>query len=231
MKLLKKICVMLIIILILLGATLTGLGYNEYRTAINKSSLEDKVEAIKGQENYITFDEINSDLLKATVAIEDRRFYEHDGVDYFALVRTLLSNALAGEIVGGGSTITQQTAKNLYFGYHPSIIRKIAEVFMAKDLEKNYSKKEILELYVNIINYGDNHIGIKEASNGYFRCEPIDLNLNQSSLLAGIPQSPANFQLSNHEEQARIRQKAVLEAMVKEKDINYVQSMQVQGNQ
>ncbi|MEF9919846.1 MAG: biosynthetic peptidoglycan transglycosylase [Erysipelotrichaceae bacterium] len=231
MKLLKRILLILLIIIILGVSFITGLGYNEYRNVINKNSLQDKVEEIRKQDDYVTVDEINLDLLKATVAIEDRRFYEHGGVDYLALVRTVLSNLMAGAIIGGGSTITQQTAKNMYFGYQPSLIRKVAEVFVAKDLEANYSKKEILELYVNIINYGDNHIGIKQAANGYFDCEPKDLNLNQSSLLAGIPQSPSNYQLSNHQQQAKIRQKAVLEAMVKAEDINYVQSMQIQGNQ
>ena len=117
-------------------------------------------------------------------------------------------------IVGGGSTITQQLAKNLYFDYQPSYLRKVSEIFVAYDLEKKLRKKEILELYVNVINYGDNHIGIYEAAHGYFHKEPSELTIDEATLLAGLPQSPSNYQLSNHYKEARLRQKQVLEAMV-----------------
>ena len=90
---------------------------------------------------------------------------------------------------------------------------------LSHDLESAYSKEEILTLYVNIINYGDNHIGIKEAAFGYFNTDPMFLTLAQASLLAGLPQSPANYQLSDHYEEAKKRQKQVLQAMVKQKMI------------
>ncbi|MCB6585224.1 biosynthetic peptidoglycan transglycosylase, partial [Streptococcus gordonii] len=89
----------------------------------------------------------------------------------------LYQNVVAREIRGGGSTITQRLAKNMYYTYQPSYLRKVSEIFTAYDLEKELSKKEILELYVNVINYGDNHIGIREASEGYFHKKPKDLTL------------------------------------------------------
>ena len=134
---------------------------------------------------------------------------------------------VAREIRGGGSTITQQLAKNMYYTYQPSYLRKVSEIFTAYDLEKELSKKEILELYVNVINYGDNHIGIREASEGYFHKKPKDLTLDEATLLAGLPQSPANYQLSNHEDVARRRQIQVLNAMVRESMINEDEKMAV----
>lgn len=198
-----------------------------YVKATNDVSIQEKVKEIKSRDSYVSYDEINENLLKATVAIEDRRFYEHHGVEYRSMARALYQNVVAREIRGGGSTITQQLAKNMYYTYQPSYLRKVSEIFTAYDLEKELSKKEILELYVNMINYGDNHIGIREASEGYFHKKPKDLTLDEATLLAGLPQSPANYQLSNHEDVARRRQIQVLNAMVRESMINEDEKMAV----
>lgn len=230
MKIVKKI-ILIILLLVIIGLTLfIGGGYVNYVKATNEMSIEDKVKNIRNERNYVAYDDISETLLEATVSIEDRRFYDHNGVDYRSMARALVENIFAGEIVGGGSTITQQLAKNVYFTYQPSYIRKVSEIFVAYDLEKVLSKKEILELYVNVINYGDNYIGIKAAAEGYFHKEPKDLTLDEATLLAGLPQSPANFQLSNHEAEARIRQKQVLKAMVRDGHISEVQMETLTGN-
>ena len=220
MKIVKK-TLLILLLFITIGLTLfIGVGYVNYVKAINDVSIEEKIKSIRDDKDYVTYDNISTDLLQATVSIEDRRFYDHNGVDYRSLGRALINNICAGEIVGGGSTITQQLAKNIYFTYQPSYIRKVSEIFMAYDLEKELSKKEILELYVNVINYGDNHMGIKEAAQGYFHKEPKDLTLDEATLLAGLPQSPANYQLSNHKPEALIRQKLVLQAMLRDGHIS-----------
>ena len=230
MKIVKKI-ILIILLLVIIGLTLfVGGGYVNYVKATNEMSIEDKVKSIRNEKNYVSYDDISETLLEATVSIEDRRFYDHNGVDYRSMARALVENIFAGEIVGGGSTITQQLAKNVYFTYQPSYIRKVSEIFVAYDLEKVLSKKEILELYVNVINYGDNYIGIKAAAEGYFHKEPKDLTLDEATLLAGLPQSPANFQLSNHEAEARIRQKQVLKAMVRDGHISEVQMETLTGD-
>lgn len=230
MKIVKKI-ILIILLLVIIGLTLfIGGGYVNYVKATNEMSIEDKVKNIRNEKNYVAYDDISETLLEATVSIEDRRFYDHNGVDYRSMARALVENIFAGEIVGGGSTITQQLAKNVYFTYQPSYIRKVSEIFVAYDLEKVLSKKEILELYVNVINYGDNYIGIKAAAEGYFHKEPKDLTLDEATLLAGLPQSPANFQLSNHEAEARIRQKQVLKAMVRDGHISETQMETLIGN-
>ena len=186
------------------------LGFIEYRSVIREMPIQDKVASIMQKDDYVPIDEISDYLKVATISTEDKRFYKHQGVDLIAYGRILYVFITSGQISGGGSTITQQLAKNMYFSFQPSIIRKVAEFFVTKDLERLYDKDTLLELYLNIINYGDNNIGIASASMNYFHVEPADLSFDQATLLAGIPQSPANYQLSNHEDQARLRQQAVL---------------------
>lgn len=227
MKIIRKLFLIFLLIIVILLTLFIGLGFVNYVKATNDVSIQEKVKQIKSRDSYVSYDEINENLLKATVAIEDRRFYEHHGVEYRSMARALYQNVVAREIRGGGSTITQQLAKNMYYTYQPSYLRKVSEIFTAYDLEKELSKKEILELYVNVINYGDNHIGIREASEGYFHKKPKDLTLDEASLLAGLPQSPANYQLSNHEDVARRRQIQVLNAMVRESMINEDEKMAV----
>ena len=213
-RIIKKLISIFLLLLLIMSILFIGIGYVNYVKAIDDVSIEDKVAEIRKRPHYVTFDKINENLFTATVAIEDRRFYEHHGVEYRSMLRAAVTNVFAHGIVGGGSTITQQLAKNLYFDYQPSYLRKVSEIFVAYDLEKKLSKKEILELYVNVINYGDNHIGIYEAAHGYFHKEPSELTIDEATLLAGLPQSPSNYQLSNHYKEARLRQKQVLEAMV-----------------
>ena len=186
------------------------LGFIEYRSVIREMPIQDKVASIMQKDDYVPIDEISDYLKVATISTEDKRFYKHQGVDLIAYGRILYVFITSGQISGGGSTITQQLAKNMYFSFQPSIIRKVAEFFVTKDLERLYDKDTLLELYLNIINYGDNNIGIASASMNYFHVEPADLSFDQATLLAGIPQSPANYQLSNHEDHARPRQQAVL---------------------
>lgn len=210
----KKLIKWSMSVVLILFVTLTTLGYFEYKNALQEISLADKVEEIQSREEYVKIENISEYLLEATVSTEDQRFYSHHGVDMIAYGRIFYVLVTTGQLSGGGSTISQQLAKNMYFGFDASVIRKFAEFFMVHDIETNYSKDEILELYVNIINYGDHHIGIEQASLGYFEKEPKDLSFDEATLLAGIPQSPSNYQLSNHEELARKRQEAVIQTLI-----------------
>lgn len=210
----KKILKSFLILFIIVLTTLTTLGYINYKEAVGKISVEDKVAQIRSQSDYVSIDQVSDYLLEATVSVEDKRFYDHGGVDIIAYGRIAYVLITTGELSGGGSTITQQLAKNMYFGFHPSLIRKFSEFFVTFELENKYSKDELLELYINIINYGDNHMGIQQASVGYFDKQPLDLTFNEATLVAGIPQSPANYQLSDHKENALKRQEDVIQTLI-----------------
>ena len=218
MKTIKRFLGNLILTIILFAliavCVLLGIGYVNYKQTIAIAPISETVSKIMEQDNYVTYEELSPYLINATIAIEDRNFFEHTGVDYKAITRSFISNLTTGEIVSGGSTITQQVIKNLYFDFDYSFLRKVSEIFFAYDLESQYSKEEILSLYVNIINYGDNHMGIYEASYGYFNKGPNELGLDEASLIAGIPQSPSNYQLSIHLKEAKLKQKRVLKAMI-----------------
>ena len=131
-----------------------------------------------------------STYLDAVVAVEDHRFYIHGGIDLIAIGRAAWNNLWAGELAEGGSTITQQLAKTLYFTQEKRFTRKAAEVFMARALEKTFTKDEILELYVNSIYFGGGYTGVRQASLGYFGKEPSELTKYECTLLAGIHNAP-----------------------------------------
>ena len=189
-------------------------GYAFYRDALAEQSLEDRVADIRSNPSYTVLSDLPQTYLDAVVAVEDHRFYQHFGVDVFSIGRAVWQNLTTQSLAEGGSTITQQVAKNLYFNNQASITRKVAEIFFVNDLESRYSKPEILSLYVNIIYYGDGYYGIKQAANGYYDKEPSQLDLYESAMLAGLPQAPSIYQLSSGLEKAQKRQLQVLNAMV-----------------
>lgn len=214
MKLIKRLIVSVLIVGIIVCGFLVLEGYNRYKDAIHDMPLNVAVSNIENDPNYVPFEEIDEDFVNALVAIEDHRFFERKGIDIVAIGRAFVANMFNDGIAQGGSTITQQVAKNIYFSNRPSWTRKIAEVFFVWDLEDAYSKEEIFAMYANIIYYGDLHYGIKDASLGYFDKTPDDLTLYEASLLAGFPQSPSRYQLSNGYTLINRRQKLILEAMV-----------------
>lgn len=216
LKWIRRLITILMIMVLFIVCIFAGWGYYGYREATKEISIEDKVEEIRSSEHYVQIDDVSDHFKNAIVAIEDHRFYEHHGIDYISLVRITLANIMAQEVLGGGSTITQQLAKNMYFDQSLSMSRKVSEAFVANALENTYSKKEILELYINCIYYGDGHYGIYDASMGYFNVEPSMLSIEQGSILAGLPQAPSAYALSTHYDMARKRQVEVLNAMLKQ---------------
>ena len=186
-----------------------------YKSIIDETSIESKIEEVKENSNYTELDNIYKTFLDAIVAIEDHRFYKHGAIDLVSIARALITNLENGQILEGGSTITQQVAKNIFLTNEQSFDRKIKEICIAQKLENKYTKEEILELYVNVIYFGDGYIGIKEACNGYFNKEPNELSDNEATLLAGLPQAPSLYALNNNYDYAVERQKQVIEALEK----------------
>lgn len=229
MKRLFKIFFCLLLLVLVAGsAFLIYKGHDSYEKMIAEHPLQEQIEKIQDRDDYVSIDEISPYLIDATVSVEDKNFYSHNGVDLAGVARAVLSNLFGIGDPSGGSTISQQLCKNLYsLFYDTSLTRKITEAFLTYELENKYNKDEILELYLNVINYGDGHIGIQSASQGYFGKDPAELTLEEASLLAGIPQSPNNFQLSDHFENAKEKQKIVLEAMVRENKISESQMAEI----
>ena len=215
MKILKRIIICIILIILFAVGIVTYKGYTIYKQALNEISVKDKVAEIQSQENYTKIEDLPEFYLNAVIAVEDHRFYDHGAIDIISIGRAVWTNIKSFELREGGSTITQQLAKNIYFTQEKTALRKIAEIFMAFEIEKNCDKDEILELYVNTSYFGDGYYCVKEAANGYFDKEPIDMNEYESSMLAGIPNAPSVYAPTKNPDLAKQRQNQVLDKMVK----------------
>lgn len=169
-------------------------------------------------DEWISIDKISPYLINATISIEDKKFYKHHGFDFLRIMKAMFTNVMSGKNLQGASTISQQYAKNLFLDFEKSWKRKIDEAFLTMRLETHYNKDEILEGYLNTINYGG-IFGIENASNYYFGKSAKDLSLAEASILAGIPKSPTNYSPISNYDKAKERQKIILESMVKNKYI------------
>ena len=208
-----KLLKFLFIFIILTCFTSVLIISSVYRSIINDIEIQNIVNEIQASSNYVQVEDINEIFLDAIVAIEDHRFYKHGAIDLISIARATFINIKNKDIVEGGSTITQQLVKNLFLNMEQTLERKLNEIFIAFELEKLYSKEEILELYVNIVYYGDGFTGIKSACNGYFNKEPKDLSKDEATLLAGLPQAPSAYALNSNYEKALERQQQVIEAL------------------
>ena len=215
MKWVKRILIILLLILILVTGIVLLNGYHLYQSVLSETSLSDKIKEIKEDEDYVSLSDVPDYYKNAIIAVEDHRYYDHGPIDIIAIGRAVVSNIQAGSFNEGGSTITQQVAKNLYFITEDDVIsRKIAEIFMAFDLENHYSKDDILEFYMNTIYFGEGYYGIKEAAAGYYNKEPKDLTLYEATMLAGVPNAPSVYAPTVNPDLAKSRQGKVIRSMV-----------------
>lgn len=193
----KKLLFKMIIILLVIITGFCGyygyLGYQIYQDKIQEQSLSERVNQLKSKEDYVTLDQISPIYKEAVLESEDRRFYKHGPVDYYGLARAMFINITTFSFKEGGSTITQQLAKNLCLSFKKNLSRKFAEVFIAKDLEDHYSKDEILEMYLNITYLGEGNYGIQAASQYYYHIDAIDLNKQQCDILVKILKRPSVY--------------------------------------
>lgn len=217
-RLISALCRLVIILVLFVAVTATTIcgviGYVGYKNATADRPVTQAIGEVQAQANYTPLENISVIYKNAVIAIEDHRFYDHGGFDVIATARALLHNALADEVREGGSTITQQLAKNLYFDNSPSFTRKLAELFVARAIEKEYSKDQILAAYINCIYYGDGYYNIYDASMGYFGVIPAYLSDDQATLLAGVPNAPSLYAPTVNLTLARERQQQVLRAMI-----------------
>ena len=196
------------------GCLLAALGYKMYRQALDARSLEAIIAAVQADPGYTPIGQLPPLYLDAVVAVEDHRFAQHSGIDPIAILRAAVHDLRTRSLDQGGSTITQQLAKNLYFTQEKELTRKAAEVFMAFELERNYSKEEILELYVNSIYFGDGYYDVASASEGYFGKTPEELNDYEATLLAGVPNAPSVYAPTKNPDKAEQRRLQVVNRMI-----------------
>ena len=214
MKIAKKILLFILIAIILILTVFCIIGYSTYSSALKDEPLITKIDSITSQDNFVKFSDLAEDYRNAVISVEDHRFYDHGPVDFIAIARALYVNFTNWELREGGSTITQQVAKNVIFSQEETFTRKLGEIFAAYDLEKNYSKNEIFELYVNTSYFGDGYYGIYDASHGYYNKEPKDLTLAEASMLAGVPNAPSIYAPTVNPDLAKERQEHVLDKML-----------------
>lgn len=225
MKNIKKIIKISIILSIVLIISYYGLYF--YASTTNKLDInsasgyymyDNNNELIDDSYEWVKLENISKYLIDATISIEDKNFYKHKGFDFFRIIKSLYINISNRKTLQGASTISQQLVKNLFLDFDKTWKRKIKEAWLTVRLESQYSKEEILEGYLNTINYGGVY-GIENASHYYFNKNSKDLTLAEASILAGIPKSPSNYSPLTNLENAKKRQKLVLDSMIKNKYI------------
>ena len=193
-KLLKRILALVMVVIMAIGvvsAPIIKSGYNLYRQAVQEKPIEEKVIEIMKSENYTEYENISPIFIHTLLKSEDKRFFEHFAVDPIALARALIVNITKGKYTQGGSTITQQLAKNMYFSFEKRMERKIAELFVAFELERMYTKEEILSMYCTLAYFGNNCYGVKRASEYYYSVLPSELNQQQADELVATLKAPS----------------------------------------
>lgn len=210
----RNVFLTLFTLCLLAGTFVAAQGYCMYTSALERLPTAQAARQVRAEEGFTPIAQLPETYLDAVVAAEDHRFYDHGGLDIIALGRALFNDIRTLSFAEGGSTITQQLAKNLYFTQEKELTRKAAEVFMAWKLEHDFTKEEILELYVNCIYFGSGCYSVGDASRTYFNKEPAQMTDDECTLLAGIPNAPSVYDLNENPDLARQRQRQVVELMV-----------------
>lgn len=194
-------------------------GYQIYKKAVAEKPVSERVEEIRGRENFTPYSELPQFYINATISVEDHRFREHFGIDLIAIGRAAWTDIKERSFVQGGSTITQQLAKNMLFTQEKNLERKAAELFAALELEADYTKEEIFELYVNTSYFGNGYYNVGEAAAGYFGKVLSELSEYECAMLAGIPNAPSAYSPDGDNQLAARRAEIVLDSMVRNKMI------------
>lgn len=213
MKKFLKFLIVVFILVVGVCAYYIKIGYMMYKTAINVVSIEDKVKEIESINNYVKYEELPQEYINAVIAVEDHRYFKHGAIDILAIFGAIKTNIMSKKLVQGGSTITQQLAKNIYFTQERNLERKVAEIFMAYRLEKEFSKEKIFEMYVNTNYFGEGYYGIGNAAKGYYNKKVGELNSYECTMLAGIPNAPSVYNPVANPDLAERRREVVIQTM------------------
>ena len=218
LRFLKQLVVTLLLI-VLLGLILFGIwfgwqGHRLYEETVRFHPIGEMYESIRSQDDFTAYNEMPQTYINAVVSVEDRRFAVHHGVDPVSIGRALLMDLKTRSLAEGGSTLTQQLAKNELFTQEKRMARKSAEMFAALEIEKRYDKQQIFEMYANTIYFGSGYYGITQAAQGYFGKTPSELSDAEAVLLAGLPNAPSLYSPNTNPDLALKRTGVVLQRMV-----------------
>ena len=213
-----KQSLLVVLCILLLGGLLVGgwffyQGQKLYRSASLNCPVSSMYDNVRARTHYTSYDELPQIYIDAVICTEDEHFMTHKGIDPGAIARALLADLRTHSLAEGGSTLTQQLAKNELFTQDKHLARKAAEMLAAFDIEKTYSKQQIFEMYTNTIYFGSGYYGIAEAAEGYFGKEPAQLTDAEAIYLAGMPNAPSTY--ASSPELAFKRMQVVLKRMVK----------------
>lgn len=216
MKIVRNILLVILAIFIVVAITVYVMGDNLYQEALGDSTIEEIIDDIRSDPNYVEYEDLPQNYINAVIAVEDHRFRDHGAIDLIAIGRAIYVNVTNFELREGGSTITQQVAKNIFYITEDDhvVARKSAEILTAFDLEDKYSKDEIVELYANTIYFGDGYYGIEEACQGYLDKSATEMNLADCTMMAGIPNAPSIYAPTVNPDLTRSRQEKVISDMV-----------------
>lgn len=220
-KIIKRV---LIIFSVIIALIIAFIGFFAIKGAVMWNGAKERFSVlqaaaeIRSDGNFVRYAELPEFYINAVISTEDRKFEKHNGVKFSSIMRALLYDIRTMSFEQGGSTITQQLAKNLWFTEEKRIERKFAELFAAFALEKEFSKEEIFELYVNSIYFGSGYYGIADAAQGYFQKDVSELSDYECAMLAGLPNAPSAYSPDTSPELARKRLVLVLNSM-KDNDV------------
>ena len=220
-KFLRNMMAALLCIFAVTCAFFGAKGYQMYKEAVTEKPINECGKEICCMEGVTSYSELPQFYIDATISVEDQRFENHCGIDLIAIGRAALTNIKERSFVQGGSTITQQLAKNMLFMQEKKLERKAAEMFAALELESGYTKEEIFELYVNTSYFGNGYYGVGEAAAGYFGKLPSELSEYECAMLAGVPNAPSVYSPDGENELTVQKTEIVLDSMVRNKIITW----------
>ena len=212
-RLLSCLLLAALFVLVVIGGTLGVQGWRLYRATAAQKPIAGLYDEISSRPGFASCDQLPQTYIDAVISVEDSRFERHHGIDPAAIVRALWADLRTRSLAEGGSTLTQQLAKNALFTQEKRLTRKAAEAFAAIDMEKAYSKQQIFEMYANTIYFGNGCYGIEEAAEGYFGKTAAELTDAEAVYLAGLPNAPSAY--ASSPERALKRAQVVLKRMVK----------------
>ena len=220
-QLLLTVLLLALLTLVAAGGYFAVTGHKLYESAIQVTPIDTLYSSISSREGFVPYAQLPQTYINAVISAEDSRFTHHKGVDPVSIARALVRNPAviladlrSGTLAEGGSTITQQLAKNTLFTQEKHLARKAAEMFAALAIEKQYNKEQIFEMYVNTIYFGSGHYGIGEAAQGYFGKTPLQLTDAEAVMLAGLPNAPSAYSPNSSPDLAVKRMQVVLNRMV-----------------